>query len=327
MADNPGFGVLLTRLLTCRQTDIVWLAAASGIPECELRAVTEGASPSPSQLDDLAAALGFHTADLFVIAGLSVPEPLQPCEPATGHELSPLIEVTMALPADQRTHIRETAEQLPRLPHIRPADPPRTYNKGDGGYGEMLVTLLCANRNLHSPSAAARILGVLGGVVLAAATINSLRGGRVPLKPIWLVGFATTLGIPATDLAAITGIDISGIGVCEAARPDDLLPAEMAELLWTCRQLSVSQVKRVRTEAEAMLVEVPDNASSDNWNRVYRHYDGTWWGAPRRYPQTEGVFWGAWPSPRPSATTPRCDSLCSDMTPDTTRKISVKPTS
>jgi hypothetical protein len=282
MADNPGFGVLLTRLLNRRQTDIAWLASACGIPEGELRAVTDGASPSPSQLEVLAATLGFHTADLYVIAGLPVPEPFQPCEPATGHQLRPLIEITMALPADQRTHVRETADQLPQLPHIHPADPPRTYYKNDGGFGAMLVTLLCANRNLHSPSAAARILGDLGGVYLAASTINSIGGGRVPLKPIWLVGFATTLGVPAADLAAITDIDISDLDISAVVPPDDPLAAEMAELLWTSRRLSVSQVEHVRAEAEAMLVAVPEDASNDGWNRVYRHHDGTWWGAPRR---------------------------------------------
>lgn len=282
MADNPGFGVLLTRLLNRRQTDVAWLASACGICEGELRAVTDGASPSPSQLEVLAAPLGFHTADLFVIAGLSVPEPFQPCEPATGHQLWHLIEVTMALPTDQRTHVRETAEQLPQLAHIRPADPPRTYYQDDGGFGAMLVTLLCANRNLHSPSAAARILGDLGGVCLAASTINSIGSGRAPLTPIWLVGFAITLGVPPADLAAITDVDISDLDISAVAPSDDSLAAEMAELLWTSRRLSVSQIKHVRAEAEAMLVAVPDDASNDDWNRVYRHHDGTWWGAPRR---------------------------------------------
>lgn len=275
MADNPGFEVLLTRLLNRRQTDIAWLASACGIPEGELRAVTDGTSPSASQLEVLAATLGFHTADLYVIADMSVPEPFQPCELATGHNLRGLIEVTMALPANQRTHVRTTAEQLPRLPHIRQADPPPSYYENDGGFGAMLVTLLCVNRNLHSPSAAARILGDLGGVYLAASTINSIGSGRVPLKPTWLVGFAITLGIPAADLAAITDLDISAV-----VPTDDPLTAEMADLLWTSRRLSVSQIEHVRAEAEAMLVAVPDDASNDDWNRVY-HYDGTWWGAPK----------------------------------------------
>ncbi|MET9244817.1 hypothetical protein [Nonomuraea sp. NPDC003709] len=276
MADHPGFGVLLTRLLDYRRTDTAWLASVSGIPESELRSVTDGAPPSPSQLDDLAAALGFHTADLFVIAGLPVPEALMPCEPTAGSTRSSLAKVATALPEDQRAHLSETIEHLPQLPYVRPADRPRTYYQGDGGFGEMLVTMLCINRNLHSPIAAVKTLALLtqGRVYLSASTIHSIAAGSAPLKPIWLAGFATTLGIPAADLAAITGIDLS-----EVALPHDPLAAEMAKLLWNCRRLTASQIESVCTEAEAMLIAVPDDASSGDWNLVYQQ-GGTWWGAP-----------------------------------------------
>ncbi|KAB8186975.1 hypothetical protein FH608_046680 [Nonomuraea phyllanthi] len=278
MADRPDFGVLLTRLLDYRQTDIAWLASVSGIPESELRSVSDGAPPSPSQLHDLAGALGFHAADLFVIADLPVPETLTPCEPAAGSTLSRLVRVTMALPEDQRTYLHETVERLPQLPRVCPADPPRTYYQGDGGFGEMLVTMLCINRNLHSPVAAAKILALLtqGRVYLSPSTLHSIAAGRAPLNPIWLAGFATTLGIPAGDLAAVTRVDLS-----EAVLSHDPLAAEMATLLWGCRRLTAHQIERVCTEAEAMLLAVPDNASSDDWNFVH-HQGGTWWGAPRR---------------------------------------------
>ncbi|MGV9387281.1 hypothetical protein ACWDRB_66710 [Nonomuraea sp. NPDC003707] len=225
MTDHSGFGGLLTQLLDYRQTDIAWLASVSGILESELRSMIDGAPPSPSQLDDLAAALGFHTADLFVIAGLPVPELLMPYEPTAGAALSRLVKVATALPEDQRAHLRETIERLPQLPYVRPADRPRTYCQGDGGFGEMLVTMLCVNRNLHSPVAATKTLALStrGRVYLSASTIHSIAAGRAPLKPIWLAGFATTLGIPAADLAAITGIDLS-----EAALSHDPLAAEMA---------------------------------------------------------------------------------------------------
>lgn len=278
MANDPDFGVLLTRLLNYRQTDIAWLASASGIPESELRSVADGVTPSASQVDGLAAALGFRTADLFVIAGLSVPEPLQPCEAAAGSELVHLIHVVMALPADQRTHIRETVEHLPHLPRIRPADPPRDFYRGDGGLGAMLLTMLCANRNLHSLIAAAKTLHLLtrGRMYLAGSTYARIAAGATPLRPDWVGGFATALGIPAADLAAITGTDLS-----EATPPEDPPAAEMAELLWDCRRLRVSQIEHVCAEAGAMLVPVPDDASGDDWNRVH-HQHGTWWGAPRR---------------------------------------------
>ncbi|WP_067830311.1 hypothetical protein [Actinomadura kijaniata] len=279
MAKDPGFGVRLTRLLNHRQTDVAWLASASGISESELRSVADGAPPSAAQLGNLAAALGFHTADLLVIAGLPVPEPLQPCEPAAGHELADLIHVAMALPAEQRTHIHQTVQQLPQLPRIRPADPPRADYRQDGGIGGMLVTMLCANRNLHSLSAATETLTRLtrGRMYLAASSLARIAAGlRSPLKPTWLHGFAIALGIPAADLAVITGIDLS-----EPPPPEDPLAAEMAQLLWNCRRLTASQIQHLHAEAKATLVAVPDHASSNDWNRVYRQH-GTWWGAPRR---------------------------------------------
>ncbi|MFI0367860.1 hypothetical protein ACH35V_08265 [Actinomadura sp. 1N219] len=279
MVQRPGFGVLLTRLLNCRQADIAWLASASSIPESELRSVTDGAPPSPSQCEGLATALGFHAADLFVVAGLSVPESFQPCEPATGLHLTRLISVAMALPADQRTHIYECVEQSPQLSPVHSADPPRTYYQGNGGFGEMLVAMLCVNRNLLSPTSAVQTLARLtrGGMYVAASTLHSIAAGRAPLKATWLVGFATTLGIPVADLAAMTGTDL-----CEPAPPDDPLAAEMATLLWNCRRLTVNQIENVLAEAEAMLIAVPDDASRDDWNLVHRSNDGTWWGAPRR---------------------------------------------
>ncbi|MEU7864906.1 hypothetical protein, partial [Nonomuraea sp. NPDC049141] len=278
MVDHPGFGALLTRLLDYRKADIAWLASASGIPEAELSSVAGGVPPSVAQLEGLAAGLGFHTADLLVIAGVPVPESLEPCEPATGHELEALIRIAMALPSDQQARIRETVEHLPQLPPIRPADPPRTYYRRDGSAGSMHVTMLCANRNLCSPVAAAKTLArVTGGrVYVAASTLHSISASRTVLKPAWLAGFATVLGIPATDLAAITGIDLP-----EPPPLDDPPAADMAELLWVCRRLTTSQIEHLHLEAKAMLVEVPANASDDDWNRIYKRTE-TWWGAPRQ---------------------------------------------
>lgn len=51
------------------------LANAAGVPSRELAtAAKEGTAPSPDLIRKLAPALGFHTADLFVIAGLPVPD-------------------------------------------------------------------------------------------------------------------------------------------------------------------------------------------------------------------------------------------------------------
>ncbi|RMI36308.1 hypothetical protein EBO15_38950 [Actinomadura harenae] len=185
----------------------------------------------------------------------------------------------MALPQGERNRIREKADNLPQLPHLRPADPPRTYYCRDGSAGSMLVTMLSANRNLHSPVAAAMTLAWLtrGRMYVDASTLHSISGNRTDLKPRWLAGFATVLGIPAADLAAVTGIDLH-----EPPPPDDPPADDMAELLWACRRLTINQIDDLRLEAKTMLVEVPAGASDEDWNRVYRQSDGTWWGAPRR---------------------------------------------
>ena len=78
MANHPSFGVLLARLLKHRGTDITWLSAACGVAEPEIRPVIDGAAPDESLLRALAPALGFHTADLFVMADVPVPEDLAP---------------------------------------------------------------------------------------------------------------------------------------------------------------------------------------------------------------------------------------------------------
>ncbi|MBC9731082.1 hypothetical protein [Streptomyces sp. TRM68367] len=160
----------------------------------------------------------------------------------------------------------------------RPSAPTSLYDQQEAGFGAMLASLLCGNRNLRSPAAGAKILALLteGRVYLAASTVSGIGRGRVPLTPDLMTGFATALGIPAGDLAALTGVELH-----EPQRPVDPLAAEMAGLVWNCRRLTTAQAGRVRDEAESMLVVVPDDAVAEDWNRVSHHH-GNWWGAPRR---------------------------------------------
>ncbi|MEV0909337.1 hypothetical protein [Streptomyces hokutonensis] len=278
MASHPGFGVLLARLLNHRQMDVAWLSSASGIPETELRSVVSGTPPLASHLDGLAPALGFHAVDLYVIADVSTPETLTPQDPAAGSAVADLVRITMALPSDQRANVHRLVDQLPLELKGRPSAPAFIYDQHKAGFGAMLANLLCGNRNLHSLTATAKILAILteGRVYLAASTISGIGRGLVPLTSDRVEAFATALGIPAGDLAAITGVELR-----EPSAPDDPLAAEMAGLLWNCRRLTTAQVGLVRDEAESMLVAVPDEASDEDWNRVHHHH-GRWWGAPRR---------------------------------------------
>ncbi|MFI7298952.1 hypothetical protein [Streptomyces sp. NPDC050121] len=278
MANHPGFGVILTRLMNYRRMDVAWLSSASGIPETELRSVVSGAPPPASQLDGLALALGFHAADLYVIADIPVPEALTPRDPAAGSAIAHIVQATLALPSDQRVHVHQLIEQMPLDREERPSAPPFIHDQHEAGFGAMIANLLCSNRNLQSPTAAAKILALLteGRVYLAASTISGIGRGRVPLTPKLVVGFATALGIPAGDLAAITGVDLP-----EPPPPDNPLAAEMAGLLWNCRRLTTTQVGHVRDEARSMLAAISDDAAGEDWNRVHHHH-GRWWGAPRR---------------------------------------------
>ncbi|MER5446893.1 hypothetical protein ABT065_14795 [Streptomyces sp. NPDC002764] len=278
MANHSAFGDVLIRLLNHRRTDVAWLSSTSGVPETELRSLLSGTPAQASQLDGLAAAFGLHTADLCVIADILAPALPTPRDPAAGAAVADLVQITMALPSNQRAQVHWFVHQLPSQLEERPCGTPLIYDWHSAGFGAMLANLLCANRNLHSLTAAAKTLAVLteGRVYLAASTISGIGRGRVPLSPELVAGFATALGIPRGDLAAITGFELA-----EPPRSDDPLPAEMAGLLWNCRRLTAVQVGRVRDEAESMLVPVPDDASSEEWNRV-RHHDGRWWGAPRQ---------------------------------------------
>ncbi|MFE4992373.1 hypothetical protein ACFRH4_13710 [Streptomyces mirabilis] len=183
----------------------------------------------------------------------------------------------LALPTDQRAYVHQLIDQLPLDDDQRPP-PPLVYDQHEVGSGAILANLLCLNRNLHSPTAAAKILALLteGRVYLAASTVSGIGRGRVALTADRVAGFATTLGIPGGDLAAITAVELR-----ETSGPDDPLAAEMARLLWNCRRLTTAQVEYVRDEADSMLVAVPDDAPGVDWNRV-RHHHGRWWGAPRR---------------------------------------------
>ncbi|WP_406859472.1 hypothetical protein ABZO31_03700 [Streptomyces sp. HUAS MG47] len=274
---QPGFGGILTRLLRHRRTDAGRLSSASGIPEAELRTVVRGAPPSPGQLDALAAALGLHTEDLHVMAGVPVPDAHSRWDPAGRARTVSLLKVTMALPPDQRDRVHRLVGELPREPVTGPSEPVRVSYPRRGGSGALLVNLLCGNRLGHSVPSGAMALALLtrGRVYPAASTVNGIGRGRVPLTPELVAGFAVTLGMDPGDLAAITGVELP-----EPSQPTDPLTQEMARLLWNCRHLTAAQARQAYDTATSLPVAVPEDAPEEDWNRVHRRY-GTWWGAPR----------------------------------------------
>ena len=272
MVKHSGFGFALARLLSRRGKDAAWLSSESGIPERELGSVISGASPQRWMLDAMAVALGFRAADLYVMAGVQISESATPSDPSAGSKIVSLIQVMMALPLEQRSRVHSLVNELAQEYPDRWSDLQTPYSQ-HAGFGAMLANMLCGNRNLRSLTAAAKALALMtnGRIYLAASTVSGIGRGRVPLTSDLVEGFAITLGISVGDLAAITGVDPPGL-----KRPEDPLAAEMAEVLWNCRHLTDAQAEHLRSQAEAMLVPVPDGAAEEDWNRVHHHH-GRWW--------------------------------------------------
>src|SRR5580698_5923604 len=83
MSEYPGFGILLARLLESRELDAQSLPGTEN-ERGELRAALDGAAPGRPLLQWLAAALGMHVPDLYVIAGMEVPPELAPLDATAG---------------------------------------------------------------------------------------------------------------------------------------------------------------------------------------------------------------------------------------------------
>ena len=63
----------------------------------------DGAQPEPSLLRALAPVLGLRAADVFVLAGVPVPDDLAPLDPAAARDISWLMNVLSRLPAQARS--------------------------------------------------------------------------------------------------------------------------------------------------------------------------------------------------------------------------------
>lgn len=209
----------------------------------------DGVVPSPSLLRRLAPALRLHVADLFVIAGVAVPEELAPLDANARVWVRRLVGRAVYLSPEHRRRLLRLVRSLPQWDRTQPVPPPQKREQYEPGFGAVLVRML-GNRNLDW-SGGVWALGLLTRhLYLSAATIGMVGHGRKELTPDLLVGFATVLGIPADDLAAITGIEPAG-----DISPPNPAAAEVAELIWEVRRLTADQVRQVCDEAESMRQE------------------------------------------------------------------------
>ena len=242
----PAFGEQLIRLAEVRGLDRTALADRAFLPEAALASVIDGAEPSVEILCRLASVLSLHRSDLVVISGQQVPIELAAPDPNARDRIGWLAWSLTYLPG-AATDLRELVRSLPRLPRpagpVAPTPPRHLYPKCPGS----LVLRLLHNRCLDWMGIAKYLYGLGGGPALSASTIGMIGHGREDLTPDLLAGFGAVLDISSFDLSILTGVDLSAAD--QRAHPD---AGEVAELIWSARQLTAEQLRLLGDRAHAI---------------------------------------------------------------------------
>jgi hypothetical protein len=174
------------------------LASEAGVPGGELAAVVEdGVEPSSDLVRSLAPALEIHTADLFVIAGLPVPEDLASAFPTSPWDVGSLLRTALRMNADHRGRLEASVGSLLGR---SPAGPTPTDNNPDTP-GALLLRLL-RNRNMRSRHA--RILRGRRRRPVRLGLHCRRAGLGQGLQHV--TAFAHLLGYRPGDVVALTGI-------------------------------------------------------------------------------------------------------------------------
>lgn len=247
MGSPVPFGTLLRRLSD--QREIHDLAEVSELPAAEVEAVLNGAVPGVAFLQKVAPMLRIRIPDLFVIAGVPVPEQFTPLDSKAGSLVPSLAQHAVDLPAESRRLLLEFAQSLPQRDRASPVPEMKAYEQYPPGFGGMLLRMF-ANRNLNllgSAQALARLTA--GRVWLSASTIWLMGRGRREITPGLLADMATVLGIPVEDLAALGEVDMSGVDTSVNPAMTDT-----AELIWEIRRLAAGQVQQVYNKSKSLHV-------------------------------------------------------------------------
>ncbi|MFD8688682.1 hypothetical protein [Streptomyces sp. NPDC059651] len=216
----------------------------AGPADEEVRAVLAGEHPGEEALRRWAPALGLHAADLFVLAGLAVPDDLAPLDAAAARCVPHLVMDAAHLPAEGRRQLLSHVRSLPQADRRSPFVPERAVPLAEGPGGRLIR--MCQYRNL-SPTGLAHTLAVLTPTYLSAATYGVIGAGRKELTPRLVTDFAALLGIEAGELAALTGVVLPA-----PPRPPAPEAADAAALLWAARRLSAAQARHAAEVASSM---------------------------------------------------------------------------
>lgn len=203
-----------------------------------------GAAPTEEFLRRLAEQLGLRTHDLFLVAGRPLPEDAWAFDGTVSGELPQLVRQTLLLSPSDRRQLRHYARSLTVAPQTVFPGEQRPYEQYPPGFGSLLVRML-ALRNLGW-SSAARVMYLMSGVYLSAATIEVVGRGDKALDAELLDGFAAVLGVPVGVLASLTGVRLP-----EERPGPSPATVDTAALLWEVRQLTKAQVQQVLDLARA----------------------------------------------------------------------------
>lgn len=243
MTENPGFGAMLASLLDYRALGVQELADRAGLTPDEVRAVLAGEAPGEGLLRRIAPALDFHTVDLFILAGLAVPDDMAPLDAAAGQWAPYIVMDAVHLPAAERRELLQLIRSLPR--QERPSVFAAKWLASHDGPGGRVIRML-QYRNL-SWTGMAKLLAVVTPTYLSAATYGVIGDGRAELTPRLVTDFAALLGIDARELAVLTGVR-QGV----APPPPAVEVVDAAALLWEARRLSAAQAQHVSEVARSM---------------------------------------------------------------------------
>jgi hypothetical protein len=222
--DFPGTDVILSRLMR-------------GHPE--VLAANAAGAPLTETLPGLAESLGMRKLDLFIVAGLDIPDDELPFHTNASSTLPRLVNRALALDEPSRQRLRDAARSLSVLPPSEPCRQSPLHRPGGDPYplgtGSLFARMI-ALRNMSSPAFAQALLK-MSGVWLAVSCVDGMVRGLRVYDAKLVIGLAAVLGMPARVLATLMDVDF-GIEDHEHS-PEN---RDVAALLWEVRQLTAEQV-------------------------------------------------------------------------------------
>lgn len=231
---------MLARLLECRGLDICSVLDSVDVPGLGSRSISSNDASCVLGIERLASVLRWHSADLFVVAGVSVPEDRMPLESGTGDLILRLVRDVSDLAPEASRRVMDYLRELPHQDRTQSfPPPPDAYGAFPLDVGGIIVRML-RNRNLDWLSAT-ELMTMAGGPILSGSMIGSIGLGRKKVTPRFLSSCAVVLDVPVRDLAAIAGMEMP-----VPVNPLQPVAVDMGAMIWEARRLTAWQLRDAR---------------------------------------------------------------------------------